>query len=379
MNQNETIINIWKSNGFVGVNKMKKILTGMNISIKNNDLKSLLQQQKTDQIHKKFNKTKKILGHIISYGVNNNWQLDLSDMSQYSNQNNGYKFILLAVDVFTRRAFAQPLKNKTEKSVTEGFNKMVDDEMPKSITSDNGTEFTNKEFNKNAEEKDINLIVTQVGDHNALGIIDRLTRTLKEMTHKYFTENDTVKWVEYLPKLIETYNNLPHSGLPHGMSPNQTLQHNPEVLNQNLQKAAEMDNIKPDVHVGDNVRIKLPKTVFSKGYIPQYSSETYKVIRVMKVSVILEDGKRVKISDIKIVNTSTRDELPFSNPQPKAKPKPNPKPIAKPSAFEISVEVNKNERKFKKSGLTKDTILEGKRVRKTKSFKGKFSDESEGD
>lgn len=372
MEQKDEIINLWKSNGFIGTGKLYKILKERGIKIKHNDLAQLLKDQKTNQIHRKFNKNKKVLGHIVAYSQNNNWQMDLSDMSEYSSKNRGYKYILLAIDVFTRKAFAEPIKNKTEKSITEAFNNMVESEKPKIITSDNGSEFISKEFQSNAEDKDIELRNTQVGDHHALGIIDRLTRTLKEMTHKYFTENNTVNWVDHLDTLIETYNNLPHMGI-NGYSPNDSMKHYPELVKLNLQKAEAMNDIKPDVGVGDIVRIKLPKTPFSKGYIPQYSNETYKIIRVMKVSVILDNGKRCKISDIQKVSEENRDVLPFANP----KPKPKPKPIPLPTAFEQNKIENKNEKAFKKSGLNKDDILTTKRIRKIKKIGGKFSDEED--
>lgn len=378
MDQKERIINIWKSKGFVGISKMKKILKEMNVDIKNNDLKSILQEQKINQIHKKFNKNKKVLEHVFNHGVNNNWQLDISDMSQYSNQNNGYKFILLAIDIITRKAFAQPLKNKTEKTIIESFNKMVDNDKSIILKIDIESEFKNKEIN-NTEDNEILLNDINVGDHYSLGIIDKLSKTLIDLIHKYFTENNTVKWVEHLPKLIEIYNNTPNSGLPHGISPNQILLNCPELINQNLEKANAMNEIKPDVHVGDIVKIKLLKMSYPKEDICQYSSDVFKVLRVMKVSVILEDGNRVKISDIQIVSSSSRDELPFSNPKPKPKPKPKAKSKSesKPSDSETSGTENKKEKNIKKININKKNINENKRkTKKTKTLKSNYFDES---
>lgn len=369
MEQKDVIINMWKANGFIGSNKLHKLLKSKDIKITHSELNELIKNQKTNQIHRKFKKNKKVLSHIISYGENNNWQMDLSDMTEYSNKNSGYKYILLAVDVFTRKAYAEPLKNKAEKTVTEAFNKMVDGSKPEKILSDNGSEFINKEFVANAKSKNIELSNAQVGDHHALGIIDRLTRTLKEMTHKYFTEYNTVRWVDHLPELINTYNNLPHMGI-NGYSPNDSIKHYPELIKLNLQKADQMHDIKPDVAVGDTVRVRLPKTPFTKGYVPQFSEETYTVLRVMKISVVLNNGKRYKITDVLKVSDENRDVLPFANPTPKPKPKP------KSALQENKTEVQK-EKAFKKSGLDKSSIVEGKRIRKVKNFGGRFSDEDD--
>jgi hypothetical protein len=40
--------------------------------------------------------------------------MDLLDMSNYSRQNKGYKWILLAIDTFTIKAYAEKFKNKTK-------------------------------------------------------------------------------------------------------------------------------------------------------------------------------------------------------------------------------------------------------------------------
>jgi hypothetical protein len=50
-------------------------------------------------------------------------QLDLLDYLKYSRQNNGYKYILIVVNMFTRSAYAEPIKDKTPLSVLNAFKK----------------------------------------------------------------------------------------------------------------------------------------------------------------------------------------------------------------------------------------------------------------
>ena len=49
MEQKEKIINLWKANGFVGTDKLYKILKSKDIKIKHNDLNQLIKEQKTSQ------------------------------------------------------------------------------------------------------------------------------------------------------------------------------------------------------------------------------------------------------------------------------------------------------------------------------------------
>ncbi|KAF0747756.1 Integrase catalytic domain-containing protein [Aphis craccivora] len=46
------------------------------------------------------------------------WQADLIDMQPHSRQNNGFKFILIIIDTFTKYVWVEALKNKTAKECT---------------------------------------------------------------------------------------------------------------------------------------------------------------------------------------------------------------------------------------------------------------------
>jgi hypothetical protein len=350
MDKSETIINIWKSNGYVGASKLKKILANYSINETLKNISEIIKKQRVNQIHKTERKNKKALGHIITYAKDNKWQIDIADMANYASSNKGYKYILLAIDVFTRKAHAQPMKNKAEKSVTEAFNKMIMNEQPLMIMSDNDSAFNSKEFRDNAIDNDISQAMVTVGDHHALGLIDRLTRTLKEMTHKHFTDNNSTNWIDHLQHYINAYNNNPHSGVK-DLSPNSVTEPDNEkiILHENIKKALNTMLIKPDIYVGDTVKIKI-SGLFKKGYAPNYTEENYKVVRVTKVSAILDNGTRHKFSDLKKVDDSDRDVLPFSNPQK--------------NIIHVEKKNAKAKRDFNKSGLDKADIVEGKRTRK---------------
>ena len=49
------------------------------------------------------------------------WSAHLIDKSSLSKYNNNYKFILTVTDIFTKYAWAIPLKNKSGLSITKGF------------------------------------------------------------------------------------------------------------------------------------------------------------------------------------------------------------------------------------------------------------------
>ena len=77
-------------------------------------------------------------------GIDAIWTADLLDIHQYARQNKGYKFILVVLDIFTRYAWARPLKNKTGVSVASALEDILyNGRKPTKLWTDEGTEFYN--------------------------------------------------------------------------------------------------------------------------------------------------------------------------------------------------------------------------------------------
>ena len=58
---------------------------------------------------------------VIVSGPNEQLDVDLEDMQSLSKDNDGIKYLLVAIDVFSRYAWVEPLKNKTAKEVERGL------------------------------------------------------------------------------------------------------------------------------------------------------------------------------------------------------------------------------------------------------------------
>ena len=82
------------------------------------------------------------------------WSADLIDKSSLSKYNNNYKLILFVLDIFTKYAWAIPLKNKSGLSITNGFKIIISEHpqggseprKPEKLWVDRGSEFYNKTF-----------------------------------------------------------------------------------------------------------------------------------------------------------------------------------------------------------------------------------------
>ena len=58
---------------------------------------------------------------ILPFYKNETWSADLIDKSTLSKYKNNYKFILTVIDIFTKNAWAIPLKIKSGLSITNAF------------------------------------------------------------------------------------------------------------------------------------------------------------------------------------------------------------------------------------------------------------------
>lgn len=58
---------------------------------------------------------------VVVDTIDSMWDGDLADVSNLSSENDGYNFLLVLIDIFSRFLFIMPLKNKQHQSVANGL------------------------------------------------------------------------------------------------------------------------------------------------------------------------------------------------------------------------------------------------------------------
>ena len=92
-----------------------------------------------DECHKpiinKFNNRK-----VYLQFKDNIWGVDLADMQSLSRKNKGIKYLLCAIDLYSKYAFVIPLKDKKGFSIVNAFNKIIkqSERKPNKIWVDQG-------------------------------------------------------------------------------------------------------------------------------------------------------------------------------------------------------------------------------------------------
>ena len=130
-------------------------------------------------------------------------------MQKYVRTNKGYRYILVVLDVFSRYAWASPLKNKTGIEVANAFNNILKNgRRCKKLWCDRGTEFYNANLRRVLEENNIQIYST----HNEpkATIAERFIRTLRNKIESNYILTQTTVWYDILPQLIHEYNTAYH-------------------------------------------------------------------------------------------------------------------------------------------------------------------------
>ena len=233
-------------------------------------VKDWLKTQDTYTLHKpvryKFPRRKIIVG-----GIGHQWQADLVDVSRLSKHNKGIKFLLTCIDVFSRKAWVVPLKDKTGSTLLTAF-QSIPDSLPMRLQTDKGTEFINRTVQNWLKTNHVHFFTTENEDIKA-SMVERFNRTLKSRLWRYFTKNDTLVYLNILQDVVDTYNHTPHRSI--GMAP---LDVNDKTLGQvwyRLYGDSPIVYKKDELKVNDSVRISKARRTFKKGYLPQWSEEIF--------------------------------------------------------------------------------------------------------
>lgn len=255
-----------------------KIKSVPNFSAK---ISEFLRQNDVHSKHRRVVKRKFPRRHII---VHFPFQIFMGDLIEYQNlkfSNNRNSFILVLIDVFTKKAYARPLKKKNKFETSIALESILSnlEHQPNTLITDEGLEF----YNKNVEN-----VLDRFGIHHysikskmKASVVERLIRTLKSRLEKYFMMNNTKRWIDFLPSLIENYNNTPHRSI--GMSPNMVSDDNAENVFKKMFPDIHLV-AKPRLKSGDQVRVLKEKTIFEKGYKQSWSDNIYIIAAVKQAA-----------------------------------------------------------------------------------------------
>ena len=212
---------------------------------------------------------------------------DLIDMQQYSKENDNVKYLLVCIDIFSRKIWVKPLKTKEGKPTTAAMESILQELepiTPGSIQVDYGKEFRNKYFLQLLKDYKVKLF-NPYSDNKAV-FAERVNGTIQKLIHNYMKEKGTLTYIDVLPLLIKTYNSRQHRAFNHKYSPLEAERHDnlnsiKQLLQQKQQKIIMKGRkMKPKFKINDLVRLRKMKTKFERGYGQKFTDEIFRIIKI---------------------------------------------------------------------------------------------------
>ncbi|MEL6930966.1 MAG: DDE-type integrase/transposase/recombinase, partial [Cyanobacteria bacterium J06600_6] len=235
-----------------------------------------LKEQPAYTLHREARKNYPTRPYII-HDIDEQWQADLADVSLIANFNQGYRYILTVIDLFSRYAWARPLKSKRGDEVAKAFKEIfIEGRIPKRIQTDQGREFYNSHVQNLFNEYNVELF--SVKSAYKAAIVERFNRTLKHRLWRYFTSENKQEWKDVLQDAVYSYNHSVHRSIKR--KPANVTASEVSDMREEMAKKVKPPAGKDDIHVGDTVRISKMKRVFEKGYLPNWTEEIFTVAEI---------------------------------------------------------------------------------------------------
>ena len=269
-----------------------------------NDLKSpssfsaklhdFLRQHKTHSLNRRIVKRVFPRRKIVARFPYQFWMADTINYLKFKTVNNHYAYIMVIIDCFTRKLWALPMKHVNGKDTLEVFETVfdsIDNNYPRHLVTDAGTEFFNKLMEKFFKSHNVNHFTTPTRSPSKASMAERVIRTLKTRISRYMQLTKKNRWIDALSQLVVNYNETPHSSLPNRLTPNAV---NYSKSNQNVitrtaflkLKKARLHRHRPRLHIGDRVRVLLKKKTFDKGYARSWSDQIYVIEKVFGAGTV---------------------------------------------------------------------------------------------
>ena len=173
-----------------------------------------------DNTGKKYRKR----DHSTKPGVYNSgrprsrWFLDILQFPA-TEASRGFKYILLALDSFSRRLFGRVLGSKSGTQTARALQGILTEAgtPPSEIISDNGLEFKNPEVSGLLERRNIEQTFREKNDYSVSSQLDAGIRNVKRAIALRKAEDPEFEWAAHLQEVLKAENSAPRAHL-HGGS-----------------------------------------------------------------------------------------------------------------------------------------------------------------
>lgn len=137
------------------------------------------------------------------------WQVDLIDMTNVADE--GYKWILVVIDIFSKFTYAFALKNKQNDTIAIHLeNIFLTGDIPDYIQTDNDGSLTRSNVKKILDDLKIYQIVNPSYSPQTNGFVENKVKLIKKYIKLHFDTYNTKLWKSILSKIVYNINTSKH-------------------------------------------------------------------------------------------------------------------------------------------------------------------------
>ena len=259
---------------------------------------------------------------MVVEGIDSQWDIDLMDVGSLAKKNDGIKFLLIVIDVFSKYLFVRALSSKTGKEVKGALEDIFQQgRKPKLCRFDQGKEFSNRKVEELLEDQNIKFFTTQ--NETKANFAERMIKSMKKTIYRYITHSDNERYIDKLQDFVRSYNYSYHKTI--GMPPASVDSRNERSVwwYTYWPKVGESFKARPyKLEIGDRVRVNYLGRTFDREYDFKWSGEIFQVraryrrdgINICRLKDYLEEDikgsfyeaelKKVKVAEDKVWKVS---------------------------------------------------------------------------
>jgi hypothetical protein len=179
------------------------------------------------------------------------------------------------------------LKNKTDLEVANALTSIFKEcRKPELVWSDKGKQFYNQ-----LVKSLVALYSTENEEESCM--LERWNRTMKHIVFKYFTANNTYRYIDVIQDIVDRCNNTKHTSIK--MTPVlASMPENESKVYMTLYYDIIHDRSPrpvPRFAVGDTVRITKKQLIFNKSYHPLWAEELFEITAIQYTNPITYEIK----------------------------------------------------------------------------------------
>lgn len=257
-------------------------------------IREALEHVDSYTLHREY-KSPAVYNPYYTYRRRVQFQADLIDISSLKQDNDNTTFLLVIIDIFSRKIWVIPLKRKTGVATSSAFEDWFEEmdkepgwaTLSRSILTDSGKEFLNQWVRGLMTRKGVRM--EQAKNIHKAAIVERVNKSLQVLIYKYLTDRGETRYLDVLPSLVKTYNNRKHRSLNY-MSPNEADATENQIIVRSIHLAryAKINTHRTKKNytkfkIGDRVRIKTDAKAPSsarRAYLQQFHGEYFVVEKI---------------------------------------------------------------------------------------------------